>query len=75
MYQIGIFVFLNYTLPGYICQGKKEDLHGNCFENGKSHKTLSGKINSLLVKSGVEVRELSMQHGGFEDYFIGRIGR
>lgn len=35
----------------------------------------AGKINSLLVKSGVEVRELSLLHGGFEDYFIERIGR
>ena len=41
----------------------------------RSDAAYAGKINSLLVKSGVEVRELSMQHGGFEDYFIGRIGR
>ncbi len=35
----------------------------------------AGKINGMLVRNGVEVRELSMQHGGFEDYFIERIGR
>lgn len=35
----------------------------------------AGKINSMLVKSGIEVRELSVQHGGFENYFIERIGR
>lgn len=40
-----------------------------------SENEYAGKLNSLLVKSGVEVKELSVQHGGFEDYFIERIGR
>lgn len=34
-----------------------------------------GKINALLVRSGVEVKELALQHGGVEDYFIERLGR
>ena len=41
----------------------------------RSASEYAGKINGLLVKSGVEVKELFMQHGGFEDYFIERIGR
>lgn len=40
-----------------------------------SEAAYAGKLNGLLVTSGVEVRELSLQHGGFEDYFIRRIGR
>lgn len=47
---------------------------GNALLLGSESK-YAGKINGLLVKSGVEVKELSMQHGGFEDYFIERIGR
>ena len=41
----------------------------------QSDTEYAGKINSLLVRSGVEVKELALQHGGVEDYFIERLGR
>ena len=41
----------------------------------QSDAEYAGKINSLLVKSGVEVKELALRHGGLEDYFIERLGR
>ena len=41
----------------------------------QSDAEYAGKINSLLVKSGVEVKELTLRHGGLEDYFIERLGR
>ena len=41
----------------------------------QSDAEYAGKINGLLVRSGVEVRELALLHGGFEDYFIERLGR
>lgn len=41
----------------------------------QSDTEYAGKINALLVRSGVEVKELALQHGGVEDYFIERLGR
>lgn len=35
----------------------------------------AGYFNTLLVENGIEVKELAIQHGGFEEYFIERIGR
>lgn len=35
----------------------------------------AGYFNTLLVENGIEVKELTIQHGGFEEYFIERIGR
>lgn len=34
----------------------------------------AGVINTYLVSNGIEVRELNLLHGGFEQYFIERIG-
>ena len=41
----------------------------------QSDTEYAGKINALLVRGGVEVKELALQHGGVEDYFIERLGR
>lgn len=41
----------------------------------QSDTEYAGKINALLARSGVEVKELALQHGGVEDYFIERLGR
>lgn len=41
----------------------------------QSDTEYAGKINALLVRSGVEVKELALQHGGVEYYFIERLGR
>lgn len=35
----------------------------------------AGKINALLVTGGVEVKELSVRSGDFENYFLERLGR
>lgn len=40
-----------------------------------SHYEDAGKINTLLVKNNICVSELAVQHGGFEEYFIERIGK
>ena len=41
----------------------------------QSKTEFAGKINTLLVQNGIEVREIALQQGGFEEYFIERIGR
>ncbi|MCD7728626.1 MAG: ATP-binding cassette domain-containing protein [Clostridia bacterium] len=34
----------------------------------------AASINKYLIRNGLEVSELTVNHGGFEDYFIRRIG-
>ena len=39
------------------------------------HYEQAAQINELLVRNGLQVRELTVSSAGFEDYFIERIGR
>ena len=40
-----------------------------------SHFDRTAQINTLLVQSGISVSELIMNEGGFEEYFIERLGK
>lgn len=35
----------------------------------------AGELNTALVQNGIKVSELAIVHGGFEEYFIERIGK
>lgn len=35
----------------------------------------AGELNTMLVQNGITVIELTVMHGGFEEYFIERIGK